>query len=182
MIYSALPIEGAFKIDLEPLVDARGFFSRSFCQNENEGLNLDFCIAQQSISFNPKKYTLRGLHYRNSSPREDKIVRVTAGKIFDVILDLRPGSKSYLSWCGIELCSKNRSSVFIPHGVAHGFLTLETDTEVFYQMNSVFSEFGQSGVRWDDQSFKIQWPGEPRIISERDMNYPDYVSLNGLSE
>lgn len=173
MIFRETALAGAFVIEPERLVDERGFFARTWCQRELQERGLDAGLAQCSISFNLTRGTLRGMHYQIAPYAETKLVRCTAGAIFDVIVDLRPGSKSFRRWCGVELSQQNRKMLYIPKGCAHGFLTLSDNVEVFYQISEFYSAAHARGVRWNDPAFAIQWPGEVKLISERDRSYPD---------
>ncbi len=166
-------LPGAFLIELERIEDERGFFARSFCQREFEAHGLDPCVAQCNISYNPQRGTLRGIHYQAAPHREAKLVRCTRGAIHDVVLDLRPDSPRYLQHVGIELSAENRRMIYIPVGCAHGFLTLDDDTEVFYQMSNFYAPEAARGVRYDDPAFGIVWPEPVRLVSERDRTYPD---------
>lgn len=168
-------LQGAFVIDLEKRGDERGFFARSFCQKEFAAHGLNPHVAQCNVSFTQRKGTLRGMHYQVAPFAEVKLVRCTAGSIYDVIIDLRPSSSTFKQYVGVELSAKNHRSLYVPEGFAHGFQTLEEDTEVFYQMSQVYSLEHARGVRWDDPAFGIKWPDAERIIIERDRNYPDFV-------
>ena len=175
MLFTETRLKGAHLIQLEPLEDDRGFFSRTFCREEFERHGLNPCVAQCSLSYNYRKGTLRGLHYQVAPRQEAKLVRCTAGSIFDVIVDLRPASLTYCQWFGVELGSRQRRvMVYVPEGFAHGFQTLEDDTEIVYQISELYSPDDARGVRWDDPAFAIQWPEEPRVMSERDKSFPDY--------
>lgn len=174
MRFTATSVSDVVLVELEPLTDERGFFARTWCREEfaSHGLNPD--IAQCSVSFNARKGTLRGLHYQVAPHQEAKLVRCTSGAVFDVAVDLRPGSPTYLKWVGIELTARNRRALYIPEGCAHGFITLADDTEVLYQITPAFVAGFGTGVRWNDPAFGIIWPAEPEVISERDRTYPDY--------
>ncbi len=176
MRFTETKLQGAFVIDIEPIEDQRGFFARSFCRLEFErhGLNPD--LAQCSISFNKVKGTLRGMHYQAAPHAEAKVVRCTMGAIYDIVIDLRPGSPSFKQWVGVELSAKNRNAVYIPEGFAHGFLSLADESEVYYQISEYFVPECSAGVRWDDPAFAVQWPGQVKVISERDRNYPDFTA------
>jgi dTDP-4-dehydrorhamnose 3,5-epimerase len=167
-------LKGAFIVELEILEDERGFFARTWCRREFEqhGLNPDF--VQCNISFNRNKGTLRGMHYQAPPFEEAKLVRCTMGVVYDVIIDLRPNSKTFMQWIDVELSAENRRMIYIPEGVAHGFQTLENDTEVFYQMSEFYAPEYARGVRWNDPKFNIQWPDDVRIISEKDKNFKDF--------
>lgn len=174
MIFHSTPLAGVFEIDLELHQDERGFFARSWCGNEFEQHCLSPRLVQCNVSFNSKRGTLRGLHLQAAPHGETKLVRVTRGAIFDVAVDLRPGSKTYLNWTGATLTADNRRALYIPEGCAHGFLTLEDETEIFYQMSEFYEPSAGHGFRWNDPAFAIDWPGEVKIISERDATYPDF--------
>jgi dTDP-4-dehydrorhamnose 3,5-epimerase len=174
MLFTETTLKGAYLIEPEKLVDERGFFARSFCVKEFEKHGLNPGLVQCNISFNHKKGTLRGMHYQKAPCAEAKLVRCTQGALYDVIIDLRRDSKTYLQNYGVRLDARNRLMLFIPEGFAHGFITLEDETEVFYQMSEFFSPQHAAGFRWDDPSFGIQWPIELEVISERDRNYPDF--------
>ena len=161
-------------IEAQRLEDERGFFARVFCQQECAQHGLSTTITQCNISFNPRKGTLRGLHYQVAPFEEAKLIRCTQGAIHDVIVDLRPESTTYTKWTGIELSAENRKMLYVPANFAHGFITMEDSTEVFYQMSQLYSGEHGRGVRWNDPSFNIQWPMEPRIMNERDRTYPNF--------
>lgn len=159
-------------IELEPIEDNRGFFARTFCREEmaNAGLSTEF--VQCSTSFNVVKGTIRGIHFQVPPVQECKFVRVTSGAVYDVIIDLRPRSKTYLCWQGFELSAVNRKQLFLPAGFGHGFQTLEDHTEVFYQMDIVFHPATVRAVRYDDPTFGIPWPLENPTLSEKDLKSP----------
>lgn len=173
MIFSTTPLEGAWIIDNEPIEDYRGFFARSVCKKEfyMHGLNAEF--VQQSVSFNKKKGTLRGLHYQKKPYEEDKLVRVTRGSIFDVIVDIRKESISYGKWFGIELSEYNNRQIYIPKGFCHGFQTLNDNTEVLYQMTTEFCPDSSRGIRWNNPDFNIDWPFLTHVEKEEYMSYAD---------
>ena len=176
MIFTEADVAGAFILDAEPLSDERGLFARTWCRRELEDHGLDTDVAQCSTSFNARAGTLRGLHLQAAPFEEIKFVRCTSGAIHDVIVDLRPGSPTYLMHAAVQLTSENRRMVYIPKGVAHGFQTLVDRTEVAYQMSEFFSADHARGVRWDDPAFGIEWPVGERLMNERDRTYPDYVA------
>jgi dTDP-4-dehydrorhamnose 3,5-epimerase len=181
MIFRETKLAGAFVIELEPHRDDRGFFARSFCERELADHGLPTRFPQCNLSRNRAARTLRGMHYRAGSHQESKLVRCVGGAIHDVIVDLRPASPTYLSWLGLDLTAENGTALFIPEGFAHGFLTLQDHTDVFYQMGDFFLPEGARGARWNDPTFGIPWPFSPRIIAERDAGYPDFDprSLDG---
>jgi len=175
VIVSEAPLKGAFVIDPERLTDARGFFARTWCQHEAEVYGLNPRLVQCSISFNARKGTLRGLHYQASPHEEAKLIRCTMGAIYDVIVDLRRDSPTFRGHFGIVLNAENRRMLYVPEGFAHGFQTLEDNTEVFYQMSEFYAPDSARGVRWDDPAFGITWPAADRIINERDRAYPNFA-------
>jgi len=178
MKFESLGIHQAQLVRIEPREDDRGFFARTFCAYEFAAAGISSHAVQESVSYNVVRGTLRGLHFQWPPSTEGKLVRCVKGAIFDVLLDLRPASPTYLQHLSLHLDDVRRDAVFVPHGVAHGFLTLADDTEVFYQMSDVYVPELAAGVRWDDPSFGITWPGgRPRSISERDARFPDFDRL-----
>ena len=160
MIFHETKLPGAFEIHLEAKVDERGFFARSWCQKEFEVNNLNPKVVQCSVSFNSRKGTLRGMHYQAPPHAETKVVRCTRGAIYDVVVDLRPDSPTFKDWIAVVLTAEKRNMVYVPEGCGHGFLTLEDETEVFYQMSEFYNPESARGVRWDDPAFQIAWPDE----------------------
>ena len=175
MKFLATNVDGVFVLEPEVVEDTRGFFARTFDASEfrAQGLHCDF--VQNSISFNPLKGTLRGMHHQRQPHAETKIIRCSRGALFDVAIDLRPESPSYRRWFGAELSADNHHALYVPEGCAHGFLSLEDDTEVQYAISAEFVPDSFLGVRWDDPAFGILWPFKPRLISQRDATFPDYV-------
>lgn len=171
-IETALP--GAYILEPEPIQDERGFFARTWCREEFERHNLDAAVAQCSISFNKRKGTLRGMHYQIAPHAETKLVRCTRGAVYDVAVDLRRDSPSFGRWVGVELTAANHKLLYIPAGMAHGFLSLEDNTEVFYQISPAYSAAHARGVRWDDPLFDIKWPPGEKVLSERDRSWPAF--------
>ena len=172
MILTETKLQGVYIIDLEPQNDDRGFFGRTWCQQEFTERGLNPQLVQCNISYNIKRGTLRGMHYQSHPYQEAKLVRCTSGKIYDVIIDLRPDSTTFKKWLAFTLTGNSYRSIYIPEGFAHGFQTLEDNTEVFYQMSEFFHPEAARGVRWNDPEFQIEWPIESLIISEKDKNYP----------
>jgi dTDP-4-dehydrorhamnose 3,5-epimerase len=173
--FTPTSLEGAWLVDLEPIEDERGFFARSWSPEEFARHGLDARIAACNVSLNRAPGTLRGMHFQVAPHAEVKLVRCTAGAIHDVIIDLRPGSPTYLRWYAAELTARNRSALYVPAGLAHGFQTLEPDSEVLYQMGTPYVAEAARGVRWDDPAFAIDWPAAERVMSERDRTYPDFA-------
>jgi dTDP-4-dehydrorhamnose 3,5-epimerase len=173
MTFHEAKLPGVREIRIEPRPDDRGFFARCWCREELESNGLTARIVQCSISFNVRKGTLRGVHYQ--TPHEEtKIVRCTRGSIYDVAIDLRPHSRTFKSWVSAVLTAEQRNALYVPEGCAHGFLTLEDNTEVFYQMSEFYNPQSARGVRWDDPAFQIVWLSAPEVVSERDRTYPDF--------
>jgi dTDP-4-dehydrorhamnose 3,5-epimerase len=172
MIFSESPLPGAFIVEMARLEDERGFFARAYCAEEFASRGLGTEMRQCSVSYNSLKGTLRGLHYQGPPHEEHKLVRCTAGAIFDVIVDIRPQSPHYRRWFGTQLTAENRRSLFIPPGFAHGFITLCDQTEVYYMISVSHVPEHARGYRWNDPAFGIQWPVIPSIISQRDAHYP----------
>ena len=174
MIFQETNLPGVFEIRLEPFHDARGFFARSWCQKEFENHGLNPNVVQCNVSFNTRKGTLRGMHYQEAPKGEAKLVRCTSGSVYDVVIDLRPDSPTFRRWIAATLTARDRNMIYVPEGCAHGFLTLEGETEVFYQMSEFYSPELARGVRWDDPAFQIVWPEKIEVISERDRTYADF--------
>jgi dTDP-4-dehydrorhamnose 3,5-epimerase len=174
MIFQEAKLGGVFEICLERNVDERGFFARSWCSREFEQRKLNPNLVQCSISFNSRKGTLRGMHYQADRYAEAKLVRCTKGAIYDVAIDMRPHSTTFKQWIGTELTAANRRALYIPEGCAHGFLTMEDETEVLYQISEFHHPESARGVRWNDPAFGIAWPGAVEVISDRDRTYPDF--------
>jgi dTDP-4-dehydrorhamnose 3,5-epimerase len=172
MIFKPAAIAGAFLIEPEKLADARGFFTRTFCRREFGARGLNLRIAQCSVSFNEKNGTLRGMHYQAAPHQETRLVRCTRGAIFDVLLDLRRDSLTYGDWMAFELTAENHRMLYIPEGVAHGFLTLVDGTEISYQMSEFYEPESARGVLWSDPAFGIVWPRPPLLVSECDASFP----------
>jgi dTDP-4-dehydrorhamnose 3,5-epimerase len=174
MKFHEIPLKGAYTIELEKRGDDRGFFARFFCTDEfaNEGLNNAF--AQINNSLTAKKGTLRGMHYQLMPSAEVKVVRCISGSLYDVILDLRPESPTFGQWFGETLSADNRTMMYCPKGFAHGFVTLEDDTEAFYLVSDPYAPDLERGIRFDDPKFNIEWPIEAAEISDKDRNWPDF--------
>ena len=171
MKITATPLAGAFVVTPELIEDDRGFFARSFCQNEFRALDLDPVVAQCNISFNNKRGTLRGMHYQIAPNEEAKLVRCTRGAIWDAIVDVRERSVTKYRWFALELNAENRIGLYIPAGFAHGFQTLTDDSEVLYQMSEFYHADSAHGLRWDDPKIGISWPLGNPVMSPRDRAY-----------
>jgi dTDP-4-dehydrorhamnose 3,5-epimerase len=171
MMFTATLLEGAWQIELDRKEDERGFFARIWCRQELAAQGLDTEIAQESLSYNRHRGTVRGLHFQRPPHEESKIVRCTRGAVFDVIVDLRPSSLSYLRWQGFELTAENRNALYIPKGFAHGFQTLTDNTEIFYQISAFYAPESAAGYRYDDPAFGIAWPLPITVISDRDLSW-----------
>jgi dTDP-4-dehydrorhamnose 3,5-epimerase len=181
MIFQETKLKGAFIIEVERIEDERGFFARAWCRNEFRPHGLESQLAQSNISFNWKKGTLRGMHFQVAPHEEVKLVRCTRGAIYDVIIDLRPNSPTYKQWIGVELTATNHRMLYVPKGFAHGYQTLENDSEVFYQASEFYAPECERGIRWNDPAFGIDWPdAETRVISSKDAHWPDYAVLEAL--
>jgi dTDP-4-dehydrorhamnose 3,5-epimerase len=175
MIFKPTKLADAHIIELETIEDDRGFFARTFCRSEFEKHRLNASVVQANLSYNRLKGTLRGMHFQIEPHAEAKLVRCIAGSVFDVIIDLRPDSPTYLQWAGVELSAQNRKMFYVPEGFAHGYQTLTDHAEVFYQVSQFYTPASESGVRWNDPVFKIDWPAdENRVISDKDNQWPDY--------
>jgi dTDP-4-dehydrorhamnose 3,5-epimerase len=173
MLFTETKLSGAFIIELERMHDARGFFARSWSQREWEAQQLNPRLLECNISFNQKKGTLRGMHYQDPPDAQTKLVRCTAGAVYDVIIDMRADSPTFKQWFAVELTAENHRMLYIPEGLAHGFQTLAEDTEVFYQMSAYYVPASARGVRWNDPAFGIEWPLEVEVIAPRDAAYGD---------
>jgi dTDP-4-dehydrorhamnose 3,5-epimerase len=176
VIFTETPLAGAFVIELERAADERGSFARVFDADVWRANGLNPLVVQCSVSFNTRCGTLRGMHYQAEPWSESKLVRCTRGAIYDVIIDLRPGSSTFTGWFGVELAETNDRLLHIPEGFAHGFQTLVDATEVSYQISQIYVPEAARGVRWDDPAFAIEWPEAEtgRVISARDLAYPDF--------
>lgn len=166
------PLAGLYLIEIEPFNDDRGSFARAFCGREFHAHGLEPTVAQCNISFNEKAGTLRGLHFQASPHEEAKLVRCTCGAIYDVAVDIRANSCTYLKWYATELTSESRRMMFIPRGFAHGFQTLVDGSEVFYLMSEFYHAESAHGLRWDDPMLGISWPIANQIMSDKDRRYP----------
>ena len=174
MIFKETKFKGLLVIEIEKNVDNRGFFARSWCAKEFEAHGIKKQIVQCNISYNALAGTLRGMHYQAAPHAEAKLVRCTAGAVYDVIIDLRPDSPTYKEWTSVELNAENRKIVYVPEGFAQGFITLKDNTEVFYQMTEYYTPEAARAVRYNDPAFNISWPIPVKVISDRDRDLPDF--------
>lgn len=174
MIFTTTRLNGAMLVDLEPREDERGFFARSCCTDEFERHGLCSRFVQCNISFSRKRGTLRGMHYQLEPHAEVKLVRCTAGAIYDVVVDLRPDSPTFAQHIGVTLTATNRRALYVPKGFAHGFQTLADNSEVFYQVSAAYHPASERGVRWNDEAFGIQWPETVTQISAKDSHYQSF--------
>lgn len=174
MRFHPTAVAGVTLVETAAHHDDRGSFERAFCQATFADAGIDFAVRQTSLSVNLVAGTLRGMHYQRSPHREAKLVRCIAGTVFDAVVDLRPDSPTFKAWYGVELSPDNGRSLYIPSGVAHGFLTLADRSVLHYMMDADYEPAAGAGVRWDDPAFAIGWPGRPSVISPRDANYPAF--------
>jgi dTDP-4-dehydrorhamnose 3,5-epimerase len=182
MLFNPTPLDGAYTIDLERKGDERGFFARVFCEKEFAAEGLETRFVQVNNSLSADKGTLRGMHYQLPPSQEVKVVRCIRGALWDAILDLRPDSPTFGRWFGAELSAENRRMMYVPRGFAHGFLTLEPDTEAFYLASEFYAPDRERGVRWNDPKFAVEWPAQPAVISDKDAALPDFDPAYHLGE
>jgi len=174
MRFRSTPLSGVQVVDLDTHDDARGFFARLYCEDAFAGAGFEFHPRQINLSGNARALTLRGLHYQAAPHGESKVVQCLRGRIFDVAVDLRPQSPTHRQWFGIELALALRRMLVISEGFAHGFITLEDDSDVLYLMGRAYEPSAQCGVRWNDPAFAIAWPAQPQVMSPRDESFSDY--------
>ncbi|QDA58894.1 dTDP-4-dehydrorhamnose 3,5-epimerase [Hymenobacter jejuensis] len=177
MIFTETELPGAFIIDLERMSDDRGFFARSWCEDEFAAHGILMPPLQANVSSNPRQGTLRGMHYQLPPHEETKLIRCTRGAIYDVIVDLREESPTYGKWIGVELTADSFRMLFVPGRFAHGFITLAPNTDVTYQVSAKYAPGAERGIRWNDPAIGINWPIQPEIISEKDQNHPNFTLL-----
>ena len=177
MLFRETKLKGSFVIEPEKYKDDRGFFARAFCHNELRTHGLNSTFVQANIGFSSAKGTLRGIHYQTKPYQEAKLIRCTRGILFDVIVDLRKDSNTYCQWFGIVLNADMHTTLYMPEGFAHGYLTLKNNTEIFYMVSQFYEPNSEKGIRWDDPVFDIEWPNiSDMIISDKDKNWPDYAN------
>jgi dTDP-4-dehydrorhamnose 3,5-epimerase len=172
MIFQQSKVAGAWIIDIAPVRDHRGFFAMTWLPDEFRKHGIDPALAQCNLAFNVKRGTLRGMHFQKAPHAQAKIIRATRGSLVDVIVDLREDSPSFRQWDAVELTADNHRMLYMPEGIAHGYLTLEDDTEAYYHASALWQPGAESGVRWDDPKFGIEWPFEPSVISDKDRQWP----------
>jgi dTDP-4-dehydrorhamnose 3,5-epimerase len=175
MIFTETKLPGAYLLALEKREDERGFFARTWCQQEFADHGLVTCMVQGNVSYNRQAGTLRGLHYQMAPYGEVKVVRCTRGALYDVIVDLRVASPTYKEWLGVELTADNYQMLYVPAGCAHGFITLAPDTEATYQVSQFYTPGAEGGLRYDDPAFVIEWPAPVQVISAKDKSWPNFV-------
>jgi dTDP-4-dehydrorhamnose 3,5-epimerase len=172
MKFTETKLKGAFLIDVEKREDERGFFGRAWCKKEFEDHGLNPDAVQANVSYNTHRGTLRGMHYQVAPFTECKIVRCTSGSLYDVIVDIRPGSSTYMQWMGIELTAQSFRMLYVPDGFAHGFITLEDHTSVHYLVTQYYTPGAEEGIRYNDPALNITWPFEPIVVSAKDKSHP----------
>lgn len=175
MIFEETILKGAYILEIKKLTDERGFFGRSWCANELRQYNLKTDIKQANVSLSEKKGTLRGMHFQLDPYQETKLIRCTRGAIFDVIVDLRKNSPTYLQWIGVELTADNYKMLYVPEDFAHGFVTLQDNSEVNYLVTQFYTPGAEAGIRWNDPAINIQWPVTPTVISLKDASHPNFL-------
>ena len=182
MIFTETKLKDAFIIDLEPFKDERGLFARTYCKNEFEGIGHSKEFVQFNHSETRTKASIRGVHYQNPPFAEIKLIRCIKGSVFDILVDIRKGSPTFLQWVGVELSAENKRMIYIPEGFAHGFQTLEEDTHLIYHHTAFYTPGHEGGIRFDDPRIGIEWPMEATVLSEKDQNYPYLTdSFTGIS-
>lgn len=176
MNFEPIPISGAYVVRIERVVDDRGFFARTFCEREFAAKRLISRMVQSNIGFSRKAGILRGLHYQTPPYSEAKLVRCIRGAVFDVMADVRVESPTYRSWFGLELNVENLKMIYVPEGVAHGYLSLVDESELFYQVSAFYAPGAEKGIRWNDPAFSIEWPSMGNLtISDKDRSWPDFA-------
>lgn len=178
MKFTALELEGAFIIEVNKIEDQRGFFGRLWCEKEFKEHNLNTNIVQSNVSLSERKGTLRGMHFQRGAHAETKLLRCTKGSVFDAIVDLRPDSPTFKQWVGVELSEYNHKMIYVPEGFAHGFLTLEDNSEVNYLVTQFYNKESEGGLRYNDPEINIQWPIDVKYVSEKDLSHPNFNLKN----
>ena len=172
MLFTPSRIAGAWVIDITPIADHRGFFATTWLPEEFRKRGIEPALAQCNLAFNHKRGTLRGMHFQKGQHAQAKIVRATRGTLLDVIVDLRPEAPTFRQWEAVELSADNHRMLYMPQGIAHGYLTLTDDVEAYYHASAPWAPQAESGVRWNDPAFAITWPFEPVVISAKDASWP----------
>lgn len=180
MKFTETSLKGAYIIEVNKFEDTRGFFGRLWCEDELKNYKLKTNIVQSNVSFSKNKGTLRGMHFQPHPYQETKFVRCTKGAVYDVIIDLRPESQTFKNWFGVELSENNYKMIYVPENFAHGFITLQDNSEVYYLVTQFYNKEAERGVRWNDPTFNIKWPIEMKSISEKDKNNIDFDLKNIL--
>lgn len=178
MIFKETKLKGAYIIEVQKLVDERGFFGRSWCKKEFEAHGLNSNVVQANVSYSKTKGTLRGMHYQVAPYSETKTIRCMAGAIYDVIVDLRPDSATFKQWIGVELTQENGHMLYVPEGFAHGFITLKDHTSVNYMVTAYYTPGAEAGIRYDDPAINIEWPITPTVVSDKDKAIPPFALTN----
>ncbi|MFT2007814.1 dTDP-4-dehydrorhamnose 3,5-epimerase [Pontibacter sp. 13R65] len=174
MIFTETKLKGAYIVDIKRIEDDRGFFGRAWCKQEFEEVGLSTNVVQTNLSSNKKKGTLRGLHFQVTPHAESKLVRCTRGALYDVIIDLREQSPTYRQWIGVELTADSFRMLYVPENFGHGFITLEDNTDIMYQVTEYYAPAAERGIRYNDPAFNIEWPMEPLVISDKDLAHADF--------
>lgn len=174
MIFTELELKGAFLVEVKKIEDERGFFGRAWCSNEFAQHGLNPAFVQLNTSFSKKKGTIRGMHYQIDPYQEVKFIRCTRGRIWDCIIDLRPASPTFMKWVGNELSADNYRMVYVPENFAHGFITLEDNSEVYYPVSQFYTPGAERGIRWNDPAFNIKWPVEVKMVSQKDRDHDNF--------
>jgi len=180
MIFTETVLKGAYIIDVEKIVDDRGFFGRLWCEEQLKAHNLNTKIVQSNVSLSKKRGTLRGMHFQKQPYQETKLVRCTKGAVYDVIIDLRPKSLTFKKWFGVELTENNHRMIYVPENFAHGFLTLQDNSEVYYLVTQFYNKEAESGLRYNDPAFNIFWPDKINEISDKDSKHLNFDLKNIL--
>ena len=175
MIFTETKLKGAYIIDISRVSDERGFFGRAWCKKEFEAAGLNTDAVQANVSYNKYRGTIRGMHYQVAPFTESKTVRCTSGSIFDVIIDLRPDSPTFKQWVGVELTADSFRMLYVPDGFAHGFITLEDHSSVHYMVTEYYTPGAETGIRFDDPAFNIEWPMQPKVVSDKDKSHPPFI-------
>ena len=175
MIFTETKLKGAFIIDVSKVNDERGFFGRAWCKKEFGEVGLNTDAVQANVSYNKYRGTIRGMHYQVAPFTESKTVRCTSGSIFDVIIDIRPDSSTFKQWIGVELTADSFRMLYVPDGFAHGFITLEDHSSVHYMVTEYYTPGAEAGIRFDDSAFNIEWPIQPKVVSDKDKSHPPFV-------